>query len=65
MTDRNIDEAKGRLKKAIGALTDDEDLEREGAFDSAAADVKKKAEELIDSVRGRLGGSDSEDAKSE
>ena len=54
----HIDEAKGRAKEAIGDLTDDDELKREGKVDRAASavrgkvdDVKEKAEDLIDSVK--------------
>ena len=54
----HIDEAKGRAKEAIGDLTDDDKLKREGKVDRAAStvrgkvdDVKEKAEDVIDTVR--------------
>ena len=40
----NIDEAKGRAKRAAGELTDDEKLKREGTVDKAAG----KAKETVD-----------------
>jgi uncharacterized protein YjbJ (UPF0337 family) len=49
MEDR-FDEAKGRAKEAIGDLTDDEDLKREGKADRAAAGVKEKARQAKDKV---------------
>jgi uncharacterized protein YjbJ (UPF0337 family) len=49
MEDR-FDEAKGRAKEAIGDLTDDEDLKREGKADRAAASVKEKARQAKDKV---------------
>ncbi|HLF41232.1 MAG TPA: CsbD family protein [Acidimicrobiia bacterium] len=45
-----MDEAKGRMKEAAGALTDDEDLKREGKVDRAGATVKDKAETASDKV---------------
>jgi len=41
---RNIDEAKGRAKRAAGELTADEKLKREGTVDKAAG----KAKETVD-----------------
>ncbi len=50
-----FDEAKGRVKEAVGDLTDDEELKRRGKLDRAGASVKgklndlgDKAEELVD-----------------
>jgi uncharacterized protein YjbJ (UPF0337 family) len=43
----NIDEAKGRAKRAVAELTDDEKLKREGTVDKAAG----KAKEGIDKAR--------------
>ncbi len=52
------DKAKGRVKEAAGALTDDESLRREGKIDQAAGKVKDaaqrakdKTEEIVDKVR--------------
>ena len=45
-----FDEAKGRAKEAVGDLTDDDDLRREGKVDKAGADVKEKAEQAKDKV---------------
>ena len=52
------DQLKGRLKKAAGDLTDDDNLRDEGERDEAAGkvkdkvgDVKDKVEDAIDSVR--------------
>lgn len=56
-----FDEAKGRAKEAVGALTDDDELKREGAADrlggtikDKAADLKDKVEEKVDDVKARL-----------
>jgi uncharacterized protein YjbJ (UPF0337 family) len=57
MSDR-IDEAKGRAKEAVGDLTDDERLKREGKLDRAGADVKRatgavkdKADEAVEGAK--------------
>jgi uncharacterized protein YjbJ (UPF0337 family) len=49
----NIDEAKGRAKRAVGELRDDDELKREGAVDKAAGKAKDgidKAREATDSL---------------
>lgn len=58
MMDINSDQAKGRIKEAAGALTDDDKLKSEGKADQAAGDAKKfvndvadKAEEIVDKVK--------------
>lgn len=45
-----MDEAKGRAKEAIGDLTDDEDMKREGKMDQAGATIKEKVEEAKDTL---------------
>jgi uncharacterized protein YjbJ (UPF0337 family) len=40
------DEAQGRIKRAVGDLTDDKDLRREGKTDQAAG----KAKDAVDSA---------------
>jgi uncharacterized protein YjbJ (UPF0337 family) len=51
-----IDKAKGRLKEAAGALTDDDSLRKEGKIDQAAGAVKDKAGKAIDAVKDTLTG---------
>ena len=41
MTDKNIDQAKGRLKEAAGALTGDQGLKNEGHADQAKGSLRK------------------------
>ena len=41
----NIDEAKGRAKRAAGELTDDERLKREGTVDKSAGKAKEAVDE--------------------
>jgi uncharacterized protein YjbJ (UPF0337 family) len=43
-----IDKAKGRTKEALGDLTDDEELQREGQRDQAAGSVKEKVDDAGD-----------------
>jgi len=54
----NQDEAKGRVKQAVGDLTDNDDLKSEGKADKAVGktkgvlnDAENKAEQLVDKVR--------------
>ena len=42
------DEAKGRAKEAVGDLTDNDRLKREGKMDQAGAEVKEKTSDAID-----------------
>ena len=44
----------GRAKQAVGALTGDEKLRRDGRRDERAGGVKEKADEAIDVVRDKL-----------
>lgn len=48
--DKDLDQAKGRVKQAAGDLTDDKDLEREGKKDEAAGKIKEGAERAGDAV---------------
>ena len=51
-----IDKAKGRLKEAAGALTDDDALRKEGKIDQAAGTIKEKAGKALDAVKDTLTG---------
>jgi uncharacterized protein YjbJ (UPF0337 family) len=55
--DNDLDQAKGRVKQAVGDLTDNKDLKKEGKADENAGKAKEflentkdKAEDLIDKV---------------
>lgn len=57
----NKDQFKGRVKQAVGDLTDNKDLKREGKADEKAGEVKEhvkgikdKADELVDTVKDKL-----------
>jgi uncharacterized protein YjbJ (UPF0337 family) len=52
MTDKNIDQAKGRVKEAAGALTGDRDLKNEGRTDQAKGSLKKAVDKVAETVRG-------------
>ena len=49
--DKDLDQAKGRIKQAAGDLTDDKDLKREGKVDRASGSVKDKVGDAADSVK--------------
>jgi uncharacterized protein YjbJ (UPF0337 family) len=51
MTDKHVDEAKGRIKEAAGAVTGDDHLKREGKTDQAVASVKDGADKVADGVK--------------
>ena len=57
----NKDQVKGRVKQAVGDLTGNEDLRREGKADEKAGEVKEfvegvkdKADDLIDTVKDKI-----------
>jgi uncharacterized protein YjbJ (UPF0337 family) len=50
----NADEAKGRVKRAAGELTDDEKLKREGAVDKAAGAAKRTVDKAADKAKDAL-----------
>ncbi len=57
----NKDQAKGKIEKAAGELTDDRDLKRKGDADKKAGDAKEmvskagdKANDLIDRAKKAL-----------
>jgi uncharacterized protein YjbJ (UPF0337 family) len=50
------DKAKGRIKEAAGALTDDESLKREGKIDQAAGKIKDATQRAVDKVRDTITG---------
>ena len=57
----NADQAKGRIKQAVGDLTDDKDLKRDGKADETAGKAKQavgsmrdKADDVIDRLRDKV-----------
>lgn len=44
------DKTKGRIKEAVGDLTDDDKLKREGKVDQAAGKVKEKVDDVKDKL---------------
>jgi uncharacterized protein YjbJ (UPF0337 family) len=45
------DKIKGRVKEAVGALTGDQRLKREGKLDQATGKVKKAVERVVDKAK--------------
>ena len=57
----DMDQAKGKVKQAVGDLTDNDELRREGKADETAGkakekvgDLKDKAEDVIDHVKDKV-----------
>lgn len=50
-----VDEAKGRMKEAVGDLTDNDDMKREGKVDKVAGKAKDAVENVKDKVQDKLG----------
>ena len=51
MTEGSYDEGKGRAKKALGDLTDNEDLKREGEIDETSGAAKRKVDKFFDKIK--------------
>jgi uncharacterized protein YjbJ (UPF0337 family) len=58
--DKDLDQAKGRMKQAAGDLTDDDKLKKQGKLDEGAGkakefleDAKDKGDDMIDSMKNR------------
>lgn len=51
MSDKNVDEGKGRLKEAAGALTGDRRLKNEGKVDRAKGSVKDVVDKAGDAAK--------------
>ena len=50
MSSGNADEAKGRIKEAVGDLTDDRDLKNEGKVDKASGKIKNAVDDVKDKL---------------
>jgi uncharacterized protein YjbJ (UPF0337 family) len=46
----NTDDLKGRAKEAVGDLTDNDDMKREGKLDQASGKVKETVDDVKDKV---------------
>ncbi len=58
---KEVDKAKGKIKQAVGDLTGNKDLKKHGKADERAgkakgvvADVKDKADNVVDSVKAKV-----------
>jgi uncharacterized protein YjbJ (UPF0337 family) len=56
MASGRVDKTKGRIKKAIGDLTDDPDLKRRGQVDETAGKIKDGVERGVDRARDAIKG---------
>jgi uncharacterized protein YjbJ (UPF0337 family) len=54
MSDGTIDETKGRVKEAVGDLTDDQKLKDEGKVDRASGKVKDAVGGVADKAKDLL-----------
>lgn len=52
----NPTELKGRAKEAAGALSDDNDLKREGRTEQNAGEAKEKVDNAADTVKDKIDG---------
>ena len=48
------EEMKGRAKEALGDLTDDDEMRREGKVEKGAARFKDKTDDAVDKVRDKM-----------
>ena len=53
MSDKHVDEAKGRVKEAAGSISDNQRLKNDGKADQAKATVKNKTDKIVDALPGR------------
>ena len=51
MSEHKAEETKGRLKEAVGDITGDEGLQREGKIDEGSAATKRKIDEVADKIK--------------
>jgi uncharacterized protein YjbJ (UPF0337 family) len=56
MSSGTVDKAKGRVKEAAGALTDDKELKAKGKLDQLAGKAKDAAEAAVDKVKDTVKG---------
>jgi uncharacterized protein YjbJ (UPF0337 family) len=50
----NSDDLKGRAKEAVGDLTDNDDMKREGKVDQASGKVKDTVDNVKDKIQDKL-----------
>ena len=51
MGDHNVEDLKGRLKEAVGDVTGDKDLQREGKLDEASAATKSAIDDVAEKAK--------------
>lgn len=51
MTDKNVDEGKGRIKEATGSLIGDDSMKNEGKADQAKSSVKDTVDKAADKAK--------------
>jgi len=54
MSDKYVDEGKGRRKQAAGSISGDQSLKNEGKADQAKSSVKDAADKLADTAKDLL-----------
>ena len=52
MSEHKGEDMKGRLKEAVGDVTGDKDLQREGKLDEVSAATKKALDSAADKIKG-------------
>ncbi len=50
------DKIKGRVKEAVGVLTDDQKLKNEGKLDQAVGIIKQTVEQVVDKAKDAVKG---------
>ena len=50
----DVKRTKGRAKQAIGAITGDEDLKKEGRAEERVGALENKVEDVTDAVKDRI-----------
>jgi uncharacterized protein YjbJ (UPF0337 family) len=55
MSGEQTDDLKGRAKEAVGDLTDNDSLKREGKVDRASGAVKEKVGDVADKAKDVVG----------
>ncbi len=53
MTDKHIEEARGRAKEAAGALSGNQRLKDDGRDDQARSTLKNAADKAVDALTGK------------
>jgi uncharacterized protein YjbJ (UPF0337 family) len=56
MSSGTMDKAKGRVKEAAGALTNDQTLKEKGKVDQLAGKLKDTVETVVDKVKEKVTG---------